>query len=349
MKNVKVGIIGGAGYTAGELIRILLNHPFAELAFVQSSSSAGRPLWEVHEGLFGETGMCFCGEVSLETFTEAHITGAGGLGGTPHSNGSLVEEEDICVLFLCGAHGARRSFWEANPRPATLKVIDLAQDYRDESDGYVYGLPELKRDAVRAASSVANPGCFATAIQLALLPLAAAGLLLDEVSVTAITGSTGAGAKPGASTHFSWRNDNVSAYKIFEHQHLAEIRRNLSGMQSAILPPIDFVPLRGSFARGIFAAVHTPCALDEAAARRLYEDFYADAPFTFVAPGAVDLKQVTGTNKCLLQIEKHGGRLVVCSVIDNLLKGASGQAVQNMNLMCGLPEDAGLHLKATAF
>ena len=308
MKSVKVGIIGGAGYTAGELIRILLNHPFAELAFVQSSSSAGRPLWEVHEGLFGETGMCFCGEFDLNA---------------------------VDVLFLCGAHGASREFWEANPRPAALKVIDLAQDYRDESDGYVYGLPNL--------------GCIATAIQLALLPLAAAGLLLDEVSVTAITGSTGAGAKPGASTHFSWRNDNVSAYKIFEHQHLAEIRRNLSGVQSAALPPIDFVPLRGSFARGIFAAVHTPCALDEAAARRLYEDFYADAPFTFVAPGAVDLKQVTGTNKCLLQIEKHGGRLVVCSVIDNLLKGASGQAVQNMNLMCGLPEDAGLHLKATAF
>ena len=313
---IKVGIIGGAGYTAGELIRLLLNHPEAEIAFVHSASSAGKCLWEVHEGLYGDTDLRFTDSFDLSK---------------------------VDVLFLCGAHGASSSFWEENPRSAGLKVIDLAQDYRDESNGYVYGLPELKRDAIRGAVSVANPGCFATAIQLALLPLAAAGLLKDEVSVTAITGSTGAGVKPGATTHFSWRNDNVSAYKIFEHQHLAEIRRNLGG------PEIDFIPLRGGFARGIFAAVHTPCPLDEAAARKLYEDFYAGAAFTFVAPGAVDLKQVTGTNKCLLQIEKHGGRLVVCSVIDNLLKGASGQALQNMNLMCGLPEDAGLHLKATAF
>ena len=313
---IKVGIIGGAGYTAGELIRLLLNHPQAEIVFVQSASSAGKPLWEVHEGLYGDTALRFCDDMPLEK---------------------------VDILFLCGAHGASREFWASHTRPAGLKVIDLAQDFRDESDGYVYGLPELKREAIRGAESVANPGCFATAIQLALLPLAAAGLLTGEVSVTAITGSTGAGVKPGPTTHFSWRADNVSAYKIFEHQHLAEIRRNLGHQE------IDFVPLRGSFARGIFAAVHTPCPLDEAAARKLYEDFYAGAPFTFVAPGAVDLKQVTGTNKCLLQIEKHGGRLVVCSVIDNLLKGASGQAVQNMNLMCGLPEDAGLHLKATAF
>ena len=313
---VKVGIIGGAGYTAGEFIRLLLNHPSAEIAFVHSESSADKYLWEVHEGLYGETDLRFCDSFDLNS---------------------------VDVLFLCGAHGASRAFWEKHRRPASLMVIDLAQDYRDESDGYVYGLPELQRGKIKGAVSVANPGCFATAIQLALLPLAAAGLLKDEVSVTAITGSTGAGVKPGATTHFSWRNDNVSAYKIFEHQHLAEIRRNLGGAE------IDFIPLRGGFARGIFAAVHTPCPLDEAAARKLYEDYYADAAFTFVAPGAVDLKQVTGTNKCLLQIEKHDGRLVVCSVIDNLLKGASGQALQNMNLMCGLPEDAGLHLKATAF
>ena len=313
---VKVGIIGGAGYTAGEFIRLLLNHPSAEIAFVHSDSSADKYLWEVHEGLYGETDLRFCDSFDLNS---------------------------VDVLFLCGAHGASRAFWEKHRRPASLMVIDLAQDYRDESDGYVYGLPELQRGKIKGAVSVANPGCFATAIQLALLPLAAAGLLKDEVSVTAITGSTGVGVKPGATTHFSWRNDNVSAYKIFEHQHLAEIRRNLGGAE------IDFIPLRGGFARGIFAAVHTPCPLDEAAARKLYEDYYADAAFTFVAPGAVDLKQVTGTNKCLLQIEKHDGRLVVCSVIDNLLKGASGQALQNMNLMCGLPEDAGLHLKATAF
>ena len=333
---IKVGIIGGAGYTAGELIRLLLNHPSVEIAFVHSESSADKCLWEVHEGLYGETDLRFCDSFDLNA---------------------------VDVLFLCGAHGASRAFWETHRRPASLMVIDLAQDYRDESDGYVYGLPELQRGKIKSAVSVANPGCFATAIQLALLPLAAAGLLKDEVSVTAITGSTGAGVKPGATTHFSWRNDNVSAYKIFEHQHLAEIRRNLYGLQQASCHPeacpepvegrsegsIDFIPLRGGFARGIFAAVHTPCPLDEAAARKLYEDYYADAAFTFVAPGAVDLKQVTGTNKCLLQIEKHDGRLVVCSVIDNLLKGASGQALQNMNLMCGLPEDAGLHLKATAF
>ena len=335
---IKVGIIGGAGYTAGELIRLLLNHPEAEIVFVQSASSAGKALWEVHEGLYGETDLRFCEEMPDQVGHDAPVVAG-------HDDSVIAGQtgNPIDILFLCGGHGASREFWASHTRPSGLKVIDLAQDYRDESDGYVYGLPELKRDAIRGAESVANPGCFATAIQLALLPLAAAGLLKEEVSVTAITGSTGAGVKPGATTHFSWRADNVSAYKIFEHQHLAEIRRNLGG------PDINFIPLRGSFARGIFAAVHTPCPLDESAARHLYEDYYADAPFTFVAPGEVDLKQVTGTNKCLLQLEKHGGRLVVCSVIDNLLKGASGQAVQNMNLMCGLPEDAGLHLKATAF
>ncbi len=376
---IKVGIIGGAGYTAGELIRLLLNHPSAEIAFVHSESSAGKFLWEVHEGLYGETELKFTDR--LPGVMEARRADRGGVGGNAprplgvQGDSSSAEGQDIDVLFLCGAHGASRAFWETHHRPASLMVIDLAQDYRDESDGYVYGLPELQRGKIKGAVSVANPGCFATAIQLALLPLAAAGLLTGEVSVTAITGSTGAGVKPGATTHFSWRNDNVSAYKIFEHQHLAEIRRNLAGLQQTAFEetsschpersgchpersrchpersegPIHFIPLRGSFARGIFAAVHTPCPLDEAAARKLYEDYYAGAAFTFVAPGAVDLKQVTGTNKCLLQIEKHDGRLVVCSVIDNLLKGASGQALQNMNLMCGLPEDAGLHLKATAF
>jgi len=390
MKNVRVGIIGGAGYTAGELIRLLLNHPAAELVFVQSSSNAGKALWEVHEGLFGETDMKFTDRWPV--IMEARIADAGGVGGNAprplgvqgDSSPQDVESAGIDVLFLCGGHGASRDFWAAHSRPAGLKVIDLAQDFRDESCGYVYGLPELKREAIKGADSVANPGCFATAITLALLPLAAAGLLRDEISVTAITGSTGAGVKPGATTHFSWRNDNVSAYKIFEHQHLPEIRRSLSAASCiypenpsrqpeniscqpggasnqpgshlcharpdrASLPPISFIPLRGSFSRGIFAAAHTPCDLSEAEARKLYQDFYASAPFTFVSPVPVDLKQVTGTNKCLLQLEKHDGRLVVCSVIDNLLKGASGQAVQNMNLMCGLPEDTGLHLKATAF
>lgn len=313
---IRAGIIGGAGYTAGELIRLLLNHPEAEISFVHSESSAGKLLSEIHEGIYGDTDLRFTPEICLD---------------------------GIDVLFLCSAHGASRAFWESHPRPEGLKVVDLAQDFRDGSCGYVYGLPECNAAAIRGAASVANPGCFATAIQLSLLPLSAAGLLKSAVQVTAITGSTGAGARPGPTTHFSWRSGNISAYKIFEHQHLAEIRRTLAS------PEIHFIPLRGDFPRGIFAAVHTECPLDEAAARKLYEDYYAAAPFTFVAPGAVDLKQVTGTNKCLLQLEKHGDRLVVCSVIDNLLKGASGQAVQNMNLMFGLPETSGLRLKATAF
>ncbi|MBR3075689.1 MAG: N-acetyl-gamma-glutamyl-phosphate reductase [Bacteroidales bacterium] len=318
---IKIGIIGGAGYTAGELIRILLNHPEAELSFVHSSSSAGKLLSEVHEGIYGDTRLRFC-----ESFDLAGID----------------------VLFLCSGHGASRAFWASTPRPEGLKVIDLAQDFRDGSDGYVYGLPELQRERIKGAGSVANPGCFATAIQLALLPLAAAGILPPEINVTAITGSTGAGVKPGATTHFSWRSDNVSAYKIFSHQHLEEIRRNL-GKLSGSEPEVDFIPLRGPFPRGIFAAVSCSCPLSGPEAVKLFEDYYADAPFCFVSPEPVDLKQVCGTNKCLLQLEKHGGKLVVCSVIDNLLKGASGQAVQNMNLMCGLPEDCGLHLKATAF
>ena len=313
---IRAGIIGGAGYTAGELIRLLLNHPETEISFVHSESSAGKLLSEIHEGIYGDTDLRFTPEICLD---------------------------GIDVLFLCSAHGASRAFWESHPRPEGLKVVDLAQDFRDGSCGYVYGLPECNAAAIRGAASVANPGCFATAIQLSLLPLSAAGLLKSAVQVTAITGSTGAGARPGPTTHFSWRSGNISAYKIFEHQHLVEIRRTLA------CPEIHFIPLRGDFPRGIFAAVHTECPLDEAAARRLYEDYYAAAPFTFVAPGAVDLKQVTGTNKCLLQLEKHDDRLVVCSVIDNLLKGASGQAVQNMNLMFGLPETAGLRLKATAF
>ncbi|MBR0082689.1 MAG: N-acetyl-gamma-glutamyl-phosphate reductase [Bacteroidales bacterium] len=319
---VRVGIIGGAGYTAGELIRLLLLHPEAEIVFVQSESSAGKLLSEVHEGIWGDTDLRFTDNPDLGS---------------------------VDVLFLCRAHGASRAFWEAFPRPASLKVIDLAQDFRDGSCGYVYGLPELNADRIRQAVSVANPGCFATAIQLALLPLASAGLLAGPVEVTAVTGSTGAGAKPGATTHFSWRSGNISAYKIFAHQHLAEICRNLAALQGGPEPEIRFVPLRGDFARGIFAVLHTQCGLWEAEARKLYEDYYSGAPFTNVAAGAVDLKQVTGTNKCLLQIEKHDSRLVVCSAIDNLLKGASGQAVENMNLMCGLPQTAGLRLKATAF
>ena len=313
---IKVGIIGGAGYTAGELLRLLVNHPEAEIVFVHSSSNAGNYLYEVHEGLFGDTQLRFSDSYDLTA---------------------------IDVLFLCSAHGKSREFWEQNPCPAGLKVVDLAQDYRDQSDGFVYGLPEWQRDKILTADKVANPGCFATAIQLGLLPLAKAGLLKDTVHVTAITGSTGAGVKPAATTHFSWRTDNLSTYKVFEHQHLLEICRNLG------FDDIQFVPMRGDFARGIFASITVECPLDGDAALKLYQDYYADAAFTFVSGSPVDLKQVVNTNKCIVAPEVHDGTLVVVSVIDNLLKGASGQAVQNMNLIFGIPETTGLKLKASAF
>ena len=317
----KIGIIGGAGYTAGELLRLLVNHPAAEVAFVHSESHAGEPVALTHEGLWGDTDLVFSADAPLE---------------------------QADVLFLCGAHGKSAQFWEANKMPEGLKVIDLAQDYRDQSEGYVYGLPEWQKAKIQGATKIANPGCFATAIQLALLPLAAKGLLKEAVNVTAITGSTGAGVKPGATTHFSWRNNNLSAYKVFEHQHLLEICRNLESLQGA-KPTINFVPVRGDFARGIFATLHTPCELGQQEAEELYKNYYKDAPFTFLFPGQVDLKQVVNTNKCLISLEKHDGDLVITSVIDNLLKGAAGQAVQNMNLMLGLEETTGLKLKASAF
>ena len=313
---IKVGILGGAGYTAGELLRILVNHPEVEIVFVHSTSNAGNYLYDVHGGLFGDTQLRFSDSYDLDA---------------------------VDVLFLCSAHGKSREFWEQNALPAGLKVVDLAQDYRDESDGYVYGLPEWQRDKIRGAQKIANPGCFATAIQLGLMPLAHAGLLQSTVHVTAITGSTGAGVKPGATTHFSWRTDNLSTYTVFEHQHLKEICRNLS------FDDIQFVPMRGDFARGIFASITVDCPLDGAAALKLYQDYYADAAFTFVSEAPVDLKQVVNTNKCIVSLEKHGDTLVISSVIDNLLKGASGQAVQNMNLIFGIPETTGLKLKASAF
>ncbi|MBP5566624.1 MAG: N-acetyl-gamma-glutamyl-phosphate reductase [Bacteroidales bacterium] len=319
---IKAGIIGGAGYTAGELIRILVNHPEVELGFVHSESSAGKKLYEVHEGLLGDTGMCFSSEADLSA---------------------------IDVLFLCSAHGKSQEFWASHPCPGTLKVVDLAQDFRDESDGYVYGLPEWQRDKISKSSKVANPGCFATAIQLGLLPLAANGLLSGDVAITAITGSTGAGVKPAATTHFSWRNDNISTYKVFTHQHLTEIKRNIGLIQPGCDASLNFVPMRGDFARGIFASITLDCPLEEQAAVDLFKNYYAGAAFTFVSDTPVDLKQVVNTNKCIVALEKHGNKLVVSSVIDNLLKGASGQAVQNMNLIFGLPEKSGLKLKASAF
>ena len=322
---VRIGIIGGAGYTAGELIRLIINHPEAELTFVHSTSHAGELVANVHGGIIGDTDALFCSEYNLDS---------------------------VDVLFLCQGHGKSRAFWAENERPIGLKVIDLAQDYRDETDGYVYGLPEWQREKIASSTLIANPGCFATAIQLALLPLAQSHFINDEVNITAITGSTGAGVKPSATTHFSWRNDNISVYKAFEHQHLLEIRRNLSIIQSADsglpgienLPAINFVPMRGDFARGILAAVYTYCPLSEADAVDLYKEYYADAAFTFVSEGAIDLKQVTNTNKAVLHLEKHGDKLLITSAIDNLLKGASGQAIQNMNLVLGCGETKGLDL-----
>ena len=319
---IRAGIIGGAGYTAGELIRLLVNHPQVEIAFVHSTSNAGNLLTEVHGGLEGETTMRFCAEYDLAS---------------------------VDVVFLCSAHGQSRTWMAEQQLPEGLRIIDLAQDFRDESEGFVYGLPEMNRERIRKARRVANPGCFATAIQLALLPLAAAGLLEDEVHVTAVTGSTGAGVKPSATTHFSWRAANLSVYKAFTHQHLLEIGRNLRLLEPAFGSEINFVPMRGDFTRGILASVYTNCPLDEEEARKLYADYYAGAAFTHVAERGVDLKQVVNTNKALVHTAKYGSKLHVVSVIDNLLKGASGQAVQNMNLMFGLDEREGLRLKASAF
>ena len=319
---VKVGIIGGAGYTAGELIRLLINHPAVEIAFIHSTSNAGNAVTDIHGGLIGETDLRFSAEYDLTA---------------------------IDVLFLCSAHGQSRKFWEENPAPVTLKIIDLAQDFRDESCGYVYGLPEINRERISKTTRLANPGCFATAIQLALLPLAANNLLKNEVHITAITGSTGAGVKPGATTHFSWRSDNISVYKAFEHQHLIEIRRTLKTLQPSFNSDINFVPMRGDFARGIFASVYTETDLTAEQAVELYKEFYADAAFTFVVDREVDLKQVVNTNKAVVRVAKYGNKLHIVSVIDNLLKGASGQAVQNMNIMFGLEENLGLNLKASAF
>lgn len=319
---MKVGIIGGAGYTAGELLRLLINHPEAELTFVHSSSNAGKPVSDVHIGLLGETDLIFSDSFDLKA---------------------------IDVLFLCSGHGASSAFWAENERPANLQVIDLAQDYRDEHDGYVYGLPEMNASRISGADLVANPGCFATAIQLSLLPLAAAGLLKSDIHVTAITGSTGAGVKPSGTTHFSWRTDNLSVYKAFTHQHLLEINQSLKQLQPDMDATINFVPMRGDFARGILASVYTECSLTQDEAMKLYKDFYADSPFTIVSDAPVHLKQAVNTNKAVLRPEVHDGKILIVTAIDNLLKGASGQAVQNMNLMFGLDQRTGLRLKPSAF
>jgi len=321
---IKVGIIGGAGYTAGELIRLLLYHPDVELVFVNSSSNAGNKISAVHAGLYGETDMTFTTNLPLN---------------------------DIDLLFSCSAHGDTRKFLENNQVPEKLKIIDLSHDYRIASptNPFIYGLPELHRRTICKSKYVANPGCFATAIQLALLPLAKHLMLTDSIHINAITGSTGAGVQPSATSHFSWRNNNISVYKPFEHQHLLEIRQSLTQLQRSFHSSLNFIPVRGDFTRGIFTTVYMKCKVELDEIKKIYDDYYDDHSFTFVVNENPDLKQVVNTNKCLLHLQKIEGKLLIISVIDNLLKGASGQAVHNMNLLFNLEETVGLHLKASAF
>jgi N-acetyl-gamma-glutamyl-phosphate reductase len=324
MTKIKAGIIGGAGYTAGELIRILIHHPNVDIVFINSTSNAGNPIINIHSGLIGETDLIFTSQFPFDK---------------------------IDVLFLCSAHGNSKKFMDKNAIPSSVKIIDLSTDFRlkNPEHNFVYGLPELNRDEIGTAYRIANPGCFATAIQLALLPLAASGLLTNDVHVNAITGSTGAGVNPSDTTHFSWRNDNISIYKAFNHQHLEEIKQSLLQLQPDFNKAVNFIPVRGDFARGIFVTSYTHCSLSLDEAKNLYKGFYKDAAFTFVADKNPDLKQVVNTNKALVYLEKHGDKLLIVSMIDNLLKGASGQAVQNMNLIFGLNEKTGLELKAVGF
>jgi len=322
--KIRAGIVGGAGYTGGEMLRILVNHPIVDIVFVHSNSNAGNLISDVHTDLFGDTDLRFTGELSSE----------------------------IDVLFLCVGHGDAKKFLAANTINSSIKIIDLSQDFRlkvNAGNKWVYGLPELNREAIKKASYIANPGCFATCIQLGLLPLASKGLLNSEVHINATTGSTGAGQSLSATSHFSWRNNNLSVYKAFEHQHLNEIGESLKQLEPGFNEALNFVPQRGDFTRGILAAMCLDSDLTAEEAQRIYEDFYASHPFTHVSKRNIDLKQVVNTNKGLVHVEKHGNKLFIVSIIDNLLKGASGQAVQNMNLIFGLEEGTGLRLKAAAF
>lgn len=325
--TIQVGIIGGAGYTGGELLRILINHPFVSIAFVHSQSQAGKPVWSTHTDLLGDTDLMFSGGETQP----------------------LVQQDELDVLFLCSGHGQSAKFLADNDVAEHVTIIDLSNDFRDETNEFIYGLPELQRERIQQADRIANPGCFATAIQLTLLPLASAGRLLDAVHISAVTGSTGAGQALVPTTGFTWRNNNLSVYKAFTHQHLAEIRQSLTYLQPGFGEAINFIPYRGDFTRGIMANVYTPFSGTLPDAMQLYRDYYAAHPFTHVSETPVDLKQVVNTNKALLSLEVHDGQLLITSVIDNLTKGASGQAVQNMNLVVGLPEDTGLRLKPVAF
>ena len=326
-KNIRAGIIGGAGYTGGELIRLLIRHPDVSVSFIHSRSNAGKPVDSIHQDLIGETDLNFTGD-------------------PPGSN--------IDVLFLCVGHGEAKKFLDENKIKKKTKIIDLSQDFRlaqnskYESRNFIYGLPELNKEKIKSANNIANPGCFGTGIQLGLLPLAKAGLL-EDIYTTGITGSTGAGQGLTTTSHFSWRANNIQAYKTLTHQHLGEIGESLKQLQSKGNIDLNFIPWRGDFTRGIFVSSQITCNWKIEKLVELYNDFYADHPFTFLSQDVIFLKQVVNTNKCAIQLEKVGTKLVIHSVIDNLLKGASGQALQNMNLMFGIDECAGLNLKATAF
>lgn len=322
MNSIKVGIIGGAGYTGGELLRILINHPLAEVVFVNSQSQAGKPIYSTHNDLLGDTELLFTDKLPFE---------------------------EVNVIFLCSGHGQSAKFLDENAVPSSVKIIDLSTDYRDESYGFVYGLPELNRERIKSANKIANPGCFATSIQLALLPLATNNLLNSEVHVSAVTGSTGAGQSLSASTHFSWRSSNISIYKAFTHQHLAEINQSLKQLQTGFEKEINFIPYRGNFTRGIMANVYLDYEGTLENALEIFEKYYGEHPFCTISKSPIDLKQVVNTNKCILEIQKHGNKLLITSIIDNLVKGASGQAVQNMNLAFGLAENTGLNLKSVGF
>ncbi|GAB3499346.1 N-acetyl-gamma-glutamyl-phosphate reductase [Spirosoma knui] len=325
--KLNIGIIGGAGYTGGELLRILINHPFVDIAFVHSNSQAGKPVWATHTDLLGDTDLTFSGEEPA----------------------TLLAKEGLDAVFLCSGHGASATFMAEHQVSDDVTIIDLSADFRDEHDDFVYGLPELQRERIQEATRIANPGCFATSIQLALLPLAKAGKLTDAIQISAITGSTGAGQALVPTTGFTWRNNNVSIYKAFTHQHLAEIRQSLTTLDPDFNQAINFVPYRGDFTRGIMANVYTPFDGTREEAKELYRAYYEGHPFTHLSDAPIDVKQVVNTNKCLLHLELHDGQLLITSVIDNLTKGASGHAVQNMNLVFGLPEDSGLRLKPVAF
>ncbi len=327
MKKITAGIIGGAGYTGGEMTRLLVNHPAVHISFIHSTSNAGNPVSKIHSDLAGDTDLVF----------------------------TDVLQDDIDVLFLCVGHGDAQKFLSANAIADTVKIIDLSQDFRlkgGEATGvsreFVYGLPELNKDAIVTAKNIANPGCFATAIQLGLLPLAKRGILKD-VYTTGITGSTGAGQGLSNTSHFSWRANNIQAYKTLQHQHINEIHQSLRQLQQNANADVHFVPWRGDFTRGIYISSVIDCVLELDEIKQLYKDFYAVHPFTNIQDNVIDLKQVVNTNKCLISIEKQGNKIVVHSAIDNLLKGASGQAVQNMNLKFGLDETMGLKLKANGF